>query len=227
MKKHGGTFMSSIETMRTCPLFLSLGELDRTALLSLLKPKKLHSGEILFYENETMDRIYFLVHGRVKSYKVNRFDNEIFLFWQNESGLITLYSPRSEETVLRYFSNVESIGDSLVAYADRSRLDALCEENREIEHFLYKMFAERFFLLKHIISRDLVYDSAAKVANMIVTRLDDFNAYKKQEIAYMLNIQPETLSRILTKIKREGIIEEKGGVTTIKDRDKLRAIYET
>jgi CRP/FNR family transcriptional regulator len=43
----------------------------------------------------------------------------------------------------------------------------------------------------------------------------------------MLNIQPETLSRILTKIKREGIIEEKGGVTTIKDRDKLRAIYET
>jgi CRP/FNR family transcriptional regulator len=218
--------MSNLDKLQSCPLFLPLSVADRTLLFQVLKPKEIQDGEIVFYENSAMDRVYFLIQGCVKSYKVNRFHREIFLFRQRNSGLITLYTPFSDQSLRHYFSNVESVGTSFVTYVERARLDELCIKERAIGTFMFQMFAERFALLQSIITRDLIFDSVAKVASTLETRLDDFRLYKKQEIAYMLNIQPETLSRILAKFKSEGIMEEKSGKITVKDHAALNKYFE-
>ena len=42
---------------------------------------------------------------------------------------------------------------------------------------------------------------------MLSNNLERFNKFKRHEVSTMLNIQPETLSRILTKLKQKNIIE--------------------
>ena len=77
-----------------------------------------------------------------------------------------------------------------------------------------------------IISRDVVFDGTAKVAHMLVNDLSTFNRIKKHEIAYMLHLQPETLSRILNKLIRNGtIVIEKNSVVILNEQE-LRQIYE-
>jgi CRP/FNR family transcriptional regulator len=61
---------------------------------------------------------------------------------------------------------------------------------------------------------------------MLINDLESFNQLKKTEIAYMLNIQPETLSRILKKLTRTGMISSQGNQTHINNHEALRAIFE-
>ena len=71
-----------------------------------------------------------------------------------------------------------------------------------------------------------VFDGTAKVAHMLINDLQTFNRLKKHEIAYMLHIQPETLSRILNKLTRNGTIEIEKNTIVILNEQELREIYE-
>ena len=71
----------------------------------------------------------------------------------------------------------------------------------------------------------MILDGTGKVAFMIANDLDRFNSMKKQEIAAMLNIQPETLSRIIGKLARKGVIEIKSELK-VTDMKGLREFYE-
>ena len=80
-------------------------------------------------------------------------------------------------------------------------------------------------MLQCIINREVVFDGTAKVAHFLDQDERAFERFKKQEVAYMLNLQPETLSRILRKLSRDGIIDTEGTGVAILDREQLRAIY--
>ena len=89
-----------------------------------------------------------------------------------------------------------------------------------------KAFAKKSKMLQCIINREIVFDGTAKVAFMLINDLNSFNQLKKQEVAHMLNIQPETLSRILKKLTRHGMIDTENGETVLKDEAGLREIFE-
>jgi Mn-dependent DtxR family transcriptional regulator len=44
-----------------------------------------------------------------------------------------------------------------------------------------------------------------------------FNNLKRQDVSFMLHIQPETLSRVLKKLSRDNIIEIENQQVIIKD----------
>ncbi len=48
--------------------------------------------------------------------------------------------------------------------------------------------------LQSLVNRELVFDATAKVAYMLVSDLNMFNKLKRQDVSFMLHIQPETLS---------------------------------
>ncbi|MEJ5169128.1 MAG: helix-turn-helix domain-containing protein, partial [Arcobacteraceae bacterium] len=91
---------------------------------------------------------------------------------------------------------------------------------------LIKEFAKKTKMLQCIINREIVFDGTAKVAFMLVHDLESFNTLKKGDVAYMLNIQPETLSRILNKLFRNNYIQNDGQNIKIVDINGLKACYE-
>ena len=60
---------------------------------------------------------------------------------------------------------------------------------------------------------------------MLTQDLEMFNKLKRQEVSFMLHIQPETLSRVLKKLLRNGTINIENGEVTITNEEDLISIF--
>ena len=102
----------------------------------------------------------------------------------------------------------------------------LFEKSPQILKLFFEESLKRVGVLEEIVQRELVFDSTAKIAYSLYSDLEEFNMHKKQENAAFLNIQPETLSRILKKLHRDGVIQTNSlGKIEILDSQRLQMIF--
>ncbi|MEW6551270.1 MAG: Crp/Fnr family transcriptional regulator [Campylobacterota bacterium] len=214
----------SKEYLYNHPLFFDLSEAEIELLAGATVAKKYYVGNILHYEKEKNDNIYFLSSGALKIYKVDRMDNEIFMYNVNSGSLISEITDLDGS--IGCFANAEFTKDSEVLAFDYSVFKDIFSHNTKFLLNLIKEFAKKTKMLQCIINREIVFDGTAKVAFMLVHDLESFNTLKKGDVAYMLNIQPETLSRILNKLFRNNYIQNDGQNIKIVDINGLKACYE-
>lgn len=193
-------------------------------LLPVCKVRCYVKNTILYYENDALKNIYILIHGVIKAYKVDRFDNEVFLYFFKEGELLTKLTHRGE---IICFENTECVEDCEILSIDLAPLQSLILTSSSLMCAFLDESHKRIASLERIVNREIVFDGTAKVAHMLAKELDEFNALKKQEIAYILNIQPETLSRILKKLHRDGVITtDSSGKIEILNFQRLDEIYQ-
>ncbi|RAX58151.1 hypothetical protein CCZ01_03500 [Helicobacter monodelphidis] len=209
------------EQMKAIPFFSSFSPSQiQEIILSnhyVCYPKK----AILCYECDTLKSVYFLLHGRIRVYKINRFGQEIFLYHIRQNGLITgLFKNIS-------YGNIEFVEDSNVLIIPQESFWNLVRKY-SLSSPLLQLHQDYIMRLESIIDQEIIFDGLAKVSHFLDQHLDEFNALKKQEIAACLNIQPETLSRILKKLHRDNIIttDSRGNIEIIQ-QIKLRNNYRT
>jgi CRP/FNR family transcriptional regulator len=92
---------------------------------------------------------------------------------------------------------------------------------------MIKAISKRMRLLENLLHKETVFSSEAKVADLITKNATLFQHLKNNEIASILNMTPETFSRILTKLKKEEIISIDNHVVTILDQNALQHIIDT
>lgn len=193
------------------------------SLLSITTFKAYKQKEIILYEEESRDSLFFLLQGTVKLYKVGRFDNEVFLGFL-ESGLLMDFKFKVQ--TFSSFCNIECVKDAYIACFNAQKLHNLLEQNQEILTLFFNATQQKLQLFEEVIQKELIFDSAAKLAYTLFYQLDAFNSRKKQENAALLNIQPETLSRILKKLHRDAILcTDSQGKIKILDPKKLQYIF--
>ena len=218
--------MSSREIVANLPLFESLEPNTIDKIVSFSSIKTYQEGDVLFYEKDDKDSIYYIIEGSIKFYKVDRFDNEIFLYKLYSHSLIYNVSKFTDKFFVSCYANAEFLEDSHILVIQSTPFRDMIYSNHQL---MGKILEESFSMIQQmqcIISRDVVFDGTAKVAHMLVNELQTFNRLKKHEIAYMLHIQPETLSRILNKLMRNGTIEVEKNNIVILDIQELKDIYE-
>ncbi len=204
--------------------FSSLPDKLEQELLNFTTVKTISAGSILMYENDEVDNIYFLCSGMLKVYKVDRFDHETFLYHLMPGIVISELTDFSND-VVRCFSNIEAIEQSSILVIQKDKLLKFCQQHPEMSHQLLMAFSQKSKLMQCLVNRELVYDGAAKVAYTLLYENEIFQRMKKQEIAYMLNIQPATLSRILKKFERKGIIEMQTRAIHVLKSDELESVF--
>jgi CRP/FNR family transcriptional regulator len=181
-------------------------------------------GSILYYENDSYNKIFFLISGVLKVYKIDKFENEIFLYHIHKSSLISELTSLEENSIYCY-SNSEFMEDSIVLEVDFAEF----KKRFLSKNMLNDEFINEILLKTHqlhcVVNRELVFDATAKVAYMLSDDLEMFNSIKRQDVSFMLHIQPETLSRVLNKLKRSNIIEVENSIVSIVDHEKLNNIY--
>ena len=82
-------------------------------------------------------------------------------------------------------------------------------------------------LLSALVHKETVLSSEAKVADLMIDKITIFNKLRNNEIAGILNLTPETFSRIITKFKKESIVKVEKGELKILNLDALFMIVET
>ena len=90
---------------------------------------------------------------------------------------------------------------------------------------LMEILLQRTHQLQCIVNRELVFDATAKVAFMLNQDLEMFNKLKRQDVSFMLHIQPETLSRVLKRLVRNGTINIENGEVIITNNEDLVSIF--
>ncbi len=216
---------AKVEDLKGLFLFDGMSDEQLDEIASFVKLKKYAAKDIIYYENDIKKQLYYLKTGHVKVYKVDRFENEIFLYDIKSDNMITKISSLSDDSI-NCFGNIECLEPCEVLIIDYEKFKNFCIANPQILLRVVEIFAKRNQMLECLINRELVYDGVAKVAFTLVNELDTFNSLKKQEVAYRLNIQPETLSRILKKLIKRDLIKSEQGIIEILDLEGLKEIYE-
>lgn len=213
-----------LDFIRQLSFFSSLDSEKLDLIDNMSKIITYPKNSILYYENDTNNKIFFLVSGLLKVYKIDKFENEIFLYHIHKNSLISELTTLDNDTI-HCFSNAEFMEESIVLEVDFLELKT---------HFLSKNILNNEFIneillktqqLHCVVNRELVFDATAKVAFTLCDDLEMFNSLKRHEVSFMLHIQPETLSRVLKKLKRSLIIDIENSNVVILNKQLLQNIY--
>jgi len=216
--------MNIKDAIRSINLFTHLTEKEIDIIASMAHVSNYDSNSVLFYESESTDKLLFLVDGLLKVYKIDKYDNEIFLYYVYPNSMISELSNLNESKI-NCFSNSEFLRESILLSIDFKRFkEEFLFENELVLKFINELIYKNQ-QLQCIVNRELVFDATSKVAFMLTNDLEMFNQLKRNEVSLLLHIQPETLSRVLKRLTRNEVISiEKGDVVICKEEE-LRSIY--
>jgi len=216
--------MSLKDIIKSQTFFSSLNdeELDELVSISLIHHYK--KDYILHYENINSNELFFLVNGFAKAYKIDKHNNETFLYYIYGNSMISEISDIDSDS-LRSFSNIQLIDDSQILSINYKKF----KENFLNKNILCKDFSREILnrsqQLQSLINREFIFDAVSKVSMMLYEDLQMFNKLKRHDISQMLHIQPATLSRVLNRLKRDKTIDIIRGRVTIVDAKTLQEIY--
>jgi len=212
------------ETISKISFFNTLNDEERNKIADISRVITYPKDSILYYESDVTKNILFLVEGLIKIYKVDKFDNEIFLYHIYKNNMISELSSMKQNDIY-CFSNAEFIEDSVVLSIDFEKFQEHFLSKNILTMELMEILLDKTHQLQCIVNRELVFDATAKVAFMLNQDLEMFNKLKRQEVSFMLHIQPETLSRVLKRLSRNKTIEVENGVVSIVDKDALVSVF--
>jgi len=214
--------MSIKNFIQTIDFFKTLSDENLELLTNISTISHYKKDYIVHYEKEQSDSLLFLLDGLAKSYKIDKHKNEIFLHYIYKNSLIS----DIKQDAIYSFSNVSLLEDSQILSIDYKKFQKYFLDagilNKEFTNEIISKSAQ----LHSLINREFIFNSVAKVAMMLNDDLDIFNSLKRTEISLMLHIQPETLSRVLNRFKRDEIISIKNTKVIILDNEALKLIYE-
>ena len=216
--------MTLTQSIKSLDFFENLSDDQIDILSNFSFISKYEKDSILFYETDLKTNLLFLVSGLIKIYKYDKFDNEIFLYHIYSNSLISELSNLNTNEIF-CFSNASFIEDSVVLSIDFLKLQEHFLNNNLLVKELMNSLLKKTNQLQSLVNRELVFDATAKVAYMLVSDLNMFNKLKRQDVSFMLHIQPETLSRVLKKLSRDNIIEIENQQVIIKDEIALNSIF--
>ena len=205
--------------------FSTLDNQQKEKLLTIASLKNYNSESLLHYEKSQSDKLLFLVDGLAKAYKIDKHDNEIFLYYIYKNHMLSEISSLHDDHLSSY-SNIIFVEDSQVLSIDYKQFKKIFLDNGLLCLELTSEIIRQSKLLQDLVNREFIFDSVAKVAMMIHSDLDMFNRLKRYDVSLMLHIQPSTLSRVLSRLKRNGIIDIERGTVIIVNEKALAKIYE-
>jgi CRP-like cAMP-binding protein len=212
------------DTIRKISFFNTLNDEQIELIASISNVSKYSSNSILYYESEVSKNLLFLVEGLIKVYKLDKFDNEIFLYHIYKNSMISELTSMNNNDIY-CFSNTEFIEDSIILSIDFEKFKELFLSKNILTIELLEILLTKTHQLQCIVNRELVFDATAKVAFMLNQDLEMFNKLKRQEVSFMLHIQPETLSRVLKRLSRDGTIHIENSEVTITNKENLISIF--
>lgn len=216
--------MDILSAIQAVKFFDSLNDTQKDYLIDISSVRSFSKDTIVYFESDVDYSLQFLISGLVKIYKIDKFNNEIFLYHIFKGNMISELTSMDSESIY-CFSNASFVEDGIILSIDFKKFKSYFIDTGLLASEFIKEILDKSHQLQGIINRELVFDSTAKVAHMLYHDLKMFNSLKKTQIAFMLHIQPETLSRVLKRFTRDLIIEAEDKKYIIKDEDKLSSIF--
>jgi len=203
--------------------FSSLDEKEKKELEQISRKKNYKKDEILFYKGEEAKYLYLLVSGKVKVYKHDYKDNEIIIHNLMPPTFIAEIANYEE---IPYPANCSFETDSEVYVIEYNEFKKRFLYKPEISIMLIKSLTKKIKALENFINYNITADTNIKITQFLYENEEILSSLKQVKIASILNITPETLSRKISKLKKDKIVENDKGYIKILDHEKLKELFE-
>lgn len=193
--------------------------------------KKIPKRESVFMEGDYPNFLYFVVSGKIKTHKTNYWGKEYITEIYKEGDFFG-YSSLLEESGQK--ESATAIEDSEIVMITKQDFYQLLYSNHEISLSFIKLISNNLAAAENKLIR-LAYDSARKkVAEALLFTYRKYVCSEgreglafpifREDISAIAGISPESVSRNLTDLREEGLIETQNGKVIIKDVKKLEAL---
>ena len=158
---------------------------------------------IVFYEGDRGEYLYVVIEGTVKLYKTSPKGTQVQINRFDAPALVGEYACFERMPFPATCEFVTEGKMALIPY------DAIYKHlsNSDFSLEIIKSLTSKVMVLSALIHKETIFSSEAKVAKMLLENSEIFSKLKYNEVASILNLTPETLSRIFNKMKKEGLIE--------------------
>jgi len=216
------------ERITAIPLFEGLPADERARFAGIAAERAFARGESIFLEGDEGGGFYVVSTGRVKIFKLSPEGKEqtLHLFGPGEPfGEVALFAGR------RFPANAQAMESSRILFFPREALAGLIREHPSVAMNLLALMSVRLRRFTVLIEDLSLKEVPGRLSAYLLylSRKEDGGEdlaldITKAQLASLLGTIPETLSRILGRLAREGLIERDGRRIRILDRNGLKAL---
>lgn len=189
--------------------------------------KKIRKKDFVFMEGDSSKFLYFIVSGKVKTYKTNELGKEYITEIHGEGDFFGYLALLDEN---KYKESAVAIENTEVALVPQEDFFQLLYSNKEVSSKFIKLISHKLVRAEEKLVK-LAYNSARKrVAEALIFIFNKYQSgsnneftfpTQRENISAIAGISPESVSRNLTDFKEEGLIEASNGTIKILNFKKL------
>lgn len=219
--------------LRRAYLFADMPDQYLQTLIQGMHEVHLNPGDVLFRHGQPAERFFFLRDGLVKLFRLSP---------EGDEKIIELMQPGQTfaEAVMfmgpqgRYPVSAEAVNESRVYTFDQKTFLGLLHESSDACFGLLASMSRRLHMLVNQIESLTLQNATYRLVAYLLEQIpQDVKTSPEVQlitpkgvIASHLAIQPETLSRILAKLRQGGLIEVQGNHITVRDVQALRRLVQ-
>ena len=206
--------MGILEHIATVPLFQALPREHHKDLATVVKDQAFRRGQFIFSEGDEGTGFYVIISGRVKIFKLSSEGKEqiLHIFGPGEPiGEVAVFAGK------RFPANAEALEDTRVFFFPRAAFMELIQKNPSIALNMLAVLSQRLRKFTALIEDLSLREVPARLAAYLLylsQKKDGVNDLtldiSKSQLASLLGTIPETLSRILTRMTKAGLIQSEG-----------------
>jgi len=205
------------------PMFSDLDKKFHKELKDSIYVKKFTKNSIVFYEGDESDYLYILLEGTVQLYKTSPKGSQVQIKRMKAPNVIGEYACFEKQP---FPATCEFLTDGVMGLLHFDKVYQYLD-NKEFSLGLIKSLTSKVMVLSSLVHKETILSSEAKVADLMLEKMATFNRLRNNEIAGILNLTPETFSRVITKFKKESIIHVVDGDLKILNEEALYMVVET
>lgn len=170
-------------------------------------------NEIFFMEGEEGSRVYFLISGLIKLYKTNEEGKEAIMHFVKSGEIFAeiLFFLKN-----RYPVTAMALEDCVALSIDSKKVESLIKEHPDFAMRIIGSLSKRIKYFVNIVENLTLSDLSTRFLKYIKTLSEQKRSseivlpVKKGDLAILLGATPEAFSRMLKKLKDDGIIGIEG-----------------
>ncbi|GAL62648.1 Crp/Fnr family transcriptional regulator [Algibacter lectus] len=195
-------------------LFKKLGTFNMMKIVEILEMDNIEKGKAINLNDEHKNSVFFLKKGSVKI--VNKTNNTVkyVLKRGNIFGELALYDKKAASEEIAY-----ALEDCVICYIESEQMEVLMEKHKSLKNGVLKIYGLRIQKLERRLHNLLYKDSVTRIKEFIADYLEEFgesnegghltakNLLSHKEIANLTNTSRQTVSNVLSTMRKEGIID--------------------
>jgi len=196
--------------LESSDFFRSLSPAGRKAVAVICIPKMLRRREMLFWEGETGHSMYLMAQGTVQVFKTSAEGKDVVIKLLRAGELFGEVVLFEQE---RFPASACALSPSQVFLLPKRQFNLLLDEESFRREFLGMLLAKQRYLAEQIF-RLSALDVEQRFFHFLREQYGEREEYaidvSKRDVAAAIDALPETLSRLLLKLKEEGAVQWEG-----------------